>query len=389
MNNLPLYHFFKDLQKDNNFYIGIDDYNLFLEILMNEIAEEELHYLSSKMKLFNLCKLLWFKPKQNEKTFEMSFEKAWSINIEIKSKISNEEYQGQSEITEEESKTIEEETDEQKTNELKIPENEVEESFEEEINLDNNDIEIYLNFAENTGNSLKHNKEDLNTYFHFVANYVPYPKRDISQTWRSLQKEQIVSNTDKIDIQKTIDNFCQNGVLDTIFYEPKIKNEVSLITLIDINEEMIAFKHLAQAIAKNANENAAINNQVFYFKNYPKKITIEQQTGYCLYQNEQQTEYQLLQDILNKKDIAVLVISDMNAATNYLDIKRLENIELFLNRVRKQTHKIAWLNPMPKDRWKNTSAAILQKLVPMYEANLDGLRKAIQILRGKKQWVEA
>jgi len=50
--------------------------------------------------------------------------------------------------------------------------------------------------------------------------------------------------------------------------------------------------------------------------------------------------------------------------------------------VRGSTLHIAWLNPMPKERWLGTSADVISYLVPMFEINANGFRGAINFLQG-------
>ena len=48
----------------------------------------------------------------------------------------------------------------------------------------------------------------------------------------------------------------------------------------------------------------------------------------------------------------------------------------------RQTSLVAWLNPMPRDRWSGTSARIVAGLVPMFPLEPEGLGHAVDVLRG-------
>ena len=54
----------------------------------------------------------------------------------------------------------------------------------------------------------------------------------------------------------------------------------------------------------------------------------------------------------------------------------------FLAQLRRHTSLVAWLNPMPRDRWSGTSARILAGLVPMFPMEPEGLGYAVDVLRG-------
>ncbi|NEO74062.1 MAG: hypothetical protein F6K52_32545 [Moorea sp. SIO3H5] len=42
---------------------------------------------------------------------------------------------------------------------------------------------------------------------------------------------------------------------------------------------------------------------------------------------------------------------------------------------------MAWLNPMPCNRWTGTTAGEIRPLVPMFEFSREGLQNAINVLR--------
>ena len=69
MNELPLQHFFDQLQKNDQFLVGIDEYKVLLEVLMHSVRTAEIDLLLDQTKLLNLCKTLWLKPGQNEVKF--------------------------------------------------------------------------------------------------------------------------------------------------------------------------------------------------------------------------------------------------------------------------------------------------------------------------------
>ena len=48
-----------------------------------------------------------------------------------------------------------------------------------------------------------------------------------------------------------------------------------------------------------------------------------------------------------------------------------------------RSHRVVWLNPMPEDRWEDTSADYIYGMVPMYELNERGMITAIKALKLK------
>jgi uncharacterized protein with von Willebrand factor type A (vWA) domain len=80
---------------------------------------------------------------------------------------------------------------------------------------------------------------------------------------------------------------------------------------------------------------------------------------------------------------SVLIISDAGAARGYFDSLRLSDTEKFLRKLQAQTYLYAWINPMPKQRWRATTAEDVACLVPMFPLDREGLNDAVNILRGQ------
>lgn len=368
--HFPLYNFFEQLQKSEGFLGGIEEYQLLLEVLMNEVSHEKLYYLKSKESLLNLCKLLWLKPKQNQQVFEQLFDENWEERFIKKDSVKDDSLTPpkQPPINNKDKNKNKDTTN--TTNQTKKGED---------------DDKIYLNFgAGNTGESVEQSHTETNTYFHFVKNYIPFQQREISQAWRFFQHKKSIGGSHEIDIIKTIKKITTLGVLDEPVFKTIQQNNAKLITFIEHKGGMTAFKNLAIALAQSAADSAGIENQVYFFQNVPHKIRIQNtKSAYCLYLDETETKYTTLRKILSQSKQAILIISDAGATSNYLDIERLNKTVSFLKEIKKYTHKIAWLNPMPSDRWEDTTAAEIEKLVSSFEASPLGLKKALNILNGK------
>ena len=78
----------------------------------------------------------------------------------------------------------------------------------------------------------------------------------------------------------------------------------------------------------------------------------------------------------------VLIVSDAGAARAHYDDERVHNTKSFLEKLGRYTYLYAWINPVPFSRWRFTTAADIEQLVPMFPLDRDGLDDAIQILRG-------
>ena len=382
MNELPLQHFFDQLQKNDQFLVGIDEYKVLLEVLMHSVRTAEIDLLLDQTKLLNLCKTLWLKPGQNEAEFEKLFHSSWQMptpELTNPANITGNQENTSSPSTTQSDAELGTQTPESTPKNEKTPAKPTPSPAETQTYRN-----VYLNFNQSDGAETMQPMNEKK-HFHFTQNYVPYKKRNIAQIWRSFNGQQQTMATNQIDVEATIEKKCRQRFIQQPVYRTITLGQAQLVTLIEHKGGMIAFKHFAQAFAQSAVDYAAIQNAIYYFSKAPTYLNGD----YYLFLNQQETEFRTLTEILKNqpKTPAILIISDAGATSNAVDIDRLEKTEQFLNSLKKITHKVAWLNPMPADRWEDTSAAIIAKLIPCYETSLEGLKKAMGVLRGKKIFV--
>lgn len=397
---LPVYNFFNLLQKHSEFELGVDDYVTLIEILRKEES------FPAPKRIFKICKLLWLKPNQSEKIFEKLFLhslKYLEEELETETKrlqsIIERENDNYSEFTssnatlesESDSKDDDDDSDEIDVMELakEIQDYSDEEDFETVDSKPQRNISnpsLYINFQKSSGEILEGNSQAYKTDFQLIQNYIPYQRRVIQQNWRVIQNKKKYRLTEQIDIDKCINHLAKNGQLLNPIYYKEVENQGNLIVLIDHRGSMTAFEHLAQAIAETAKSGANLEANIYYFRNAPKKqdLTDSESVDYILYLDQIQSIYTFLDDILRKsKELSILIISDAGAASKNFNYSRIEATHAWLTKLYEHTLKIAWLNPMPIDRWDYSSSLIIKELVPMYEANPQGLKMAIKILQGK------
>ena len=100
--------------------------------------------------------------------------------------------------------------------------------------------------------------------------------------------------------------------------------------------------------------------------------------------NAEHTESVSLRTFAASKRRNILIVSDAGAARGYLNEDRIQQTYTLLHRLRK--HRIAWLNPLPRERWKNTSADIISDFVHMFETgddNGDDLGNIVRLFKSK------
>lgn len=376
---LPLQAFFTDLQRHPDFSLGLAEYQALLHVLEKDpnsyLAADE----AASNNLLRLCKLLWLKPNQNQQLFQKLFDEAQAaFKKEIDAELNKKEE------TKDNEPSLDSKTDIKPTTE---PDNKTEPKTETKPETKPNDTpdmpRLYLNFQAGGGESMQA-KPLIDKSLLLVRDYIPFQWRELIQIWRRLKDRKGASaSTDEIDMEASVQKMNREGYLLAPIYKKRVQNQANLITLIDHRGSMVAFKNLAQAIADSATK-AGIQNQTYYFRNVPQRYNDAEALLY-VYADRGQIKHRPLLDILKKQpNTAVLIISDAGTASGSYNMSRIEATEVFLTEVYKHTLKVAWLNPMPQNRWDGSSAYIIRELTNMFEATPQGLQKALPILKGRQ-----
>ncbi len=115
---------------------------------------------------------------------------------------------------------------------------------------------------------------------------------------------------------------------------------------------------------------------VGYFHNFPTEY---------VYRDAHLTSPRPLADLLAEcdRETSVLIVSDAGAARGFRRIERIRKTTEFLVKLKQYSSLISWLNPMPRDRWLGSSAAVMGYLVPMEQMDPNSLGNAIDVVRGQ------
>jgi uncharacterized protein with von Willebrand factor type A (vWA) domain len=97
------------------------------------------------------------------------------------------------------------------------------------------------------------------------------------------------------------------------------------------------------------------------------------------------TEPRPLADLLREARLrgGAIIVSDAGAARGLRSAARADETRAFLAGLRASLRHIVWLNPMPRDRWRRSTAQLVARMVPMFELTRGGLDDAIDVLRGR------
>ena len=212
--------------------------------------------------------------------------------------------------------------------------------------------------------------------YQFNYEYLPVSRRFIEQTIRSLRYKVKGAGKPALDVAATVKEAAIKGRFENWEMREEDAFTTKWTLLLDHEGSMIAFESLQKALVEAA-FNGTLPNEgdVFYFRNLP---------GNFLYLNAEHTESISLRTFAASTRRNILIVSDAGAARGYLNEDRIQQTYTLLHRLRK--HRIAWLNPLPRERWKNTSADIISDFVHMFETgddNGDNLGNIVRLFKSK------
>ena len=210
-----------------------------------------------------------------------------------------------------------------------------------------------------------------------LADYLPVTGREMKQNWRYLRRTIREGPKVEVDVAATIKQISQEGFFLNPVLVPRRVNRVELVLLLDIDGSMVAFHRLGDRIKETAMRGGRLGrSQVYYFHNCPVNF---------LYRDRARLDYLNIDQVLDRLSpiySSVLIFSDAGAARGGYSEERIEFTEKFIRQLRQKLRYMAWLNPVPQDRWAGTSAGVIAQFMPMFECDKVGLKNAIKVLRG-------
>jgi uncharacterized protein len=209
--------------------------------------------------------------------------------------------------------------------------------------------------------------------------YFPVTPRQMKQTWRHFRFRLREGPPVELDVEATINRVAREGVLLEPVLVPRRVNRARLILLLDQEGSMVPFHALSRRLSETAVRGGRFGRvYVYYFHNCPVDH---------LYQDSTLVKAEEVEHVLNglpPDRASVLIFSDAGAARGGLNMERIEMTNKFISRVRRDVRRIAWLNPIPANRWMGTTAYDIARLVPMYAISRHGMDEAVGVLRGKR-----
>ncbi len=340
----PLFDLFLYLRDTEEFTLTLDQYHVLLSALANGFG------LSSREDLKNICFMLWVKAKPDSeiaKKFSQDFD-AYFAKIDVR----NQKIQKREPVP----KSVE--------------------SVESEPVPKPVESEPVPSFLQPPialqGGILPKNKFNINTKFTLAVTDFPMTERKIRRSFNYLRLPVRQGNLTEVDIDATVDKIGEDGFLITPVMITQRINRAEVLLLVDVSNSMIPFFLVSQLLVDNLQGTKLGKAEVYYFRNCP---------GEYLFYHPQNPGGKLTSEVLAKlhqQRTVVLIISDAGAARGGINDQRIELTKDFLDELYGCVRQVAWLNPVPENRWRGTSAQSISQLVKMYDLDNSGLVAAVR-----------
>lgn len=208
--------------------------------------------------------------------------------------------------------------------------------------------------------------------------YFPLTRRQMKQGWRYLRRNSREGPKTEFDVEGTVAQIGMQGLFLAPVMRAQLSNRADLVVLIDCDGSMVPFQGLSHRLIDTAKRAGRLGNaSVYFFRNCPVRY---------LYQDplmqKPESVHQFLKGRLSPKSV-VMIVSDAGAARGSLNPSRLRKTQTFLAQLNLHVRYVVWLNPLPRRRWKDTTAFEIAHLVPMFEINRAGFRSAIDVSKGR------
>lgn len=213
--------------------------------------------------------------------------------------------------------------------------------------------------------------------------YYPISRRYMVYSWRYLRRMVADGTEDVLDVKATIAKVCEQGFFLKPKYSRREQNHADLLLLIDQEGSMTPFHRFTRDLVETAQHESNITQvRVGYFHNVPAKYIYQDSylTQKVLFDSEEKV---VPPPILAECDgnTSVLIVSDGGAARGDRRSERFSATAKVLWDIKQHTKLIAWLNPIPRERWQGSTAQFIERLIPMYPLDPHGLNQAIAQIR--------
>ncbi len=349
LEELPLLDIFNSLRQRHGLLLGIEEYLVVLRSVQAGFG------ISNRQELEQLCCMLWAKSEEENRLIQRLFKQMWR-ELPIQ-----QENEGDRTLNGSETPTPEPFQPDESLPELETPPSVTPEPVQ----------------AVQAVRSSRRDRELKRPRYKLLTEYFPVTKRQMKQCWRYLRRPVREGVATEFDIEATVAKIGREGILLQPVFMPPRTNRTDLVLLIDREGSMVPFHDLSRQLVETAQRGGRLRTtNVFYFHDYPDEY---------LYRHPAMLDAQLVSQVFEEigERAVVMIVSDAGAARGNFDSERVESTKAWIEQLQQSVRYYAWLNPMPSECWRQTTAGEIARFVPMFEMSPQGMNAAINVLRGR------
>lgn len=207
---------------------------------------------------------------------------------------------------------------------------------------------------------------------------LPVSRRQMSRAWRFYRRMGRRGAPVEVDAEATVRRIYRDGVLAKPVLVPRRTNQAQALILEDTGGSMVPFRHVTAELVEAARHAGLGRVEVRYFHDVPVDV---------VFRDPSLMAPVMLNDAAAPfADAGILVYSDAGAARGGMDRERVRRTARLLETLWRATPNMAWLNPVPEERWRGTTAEAIrgETGVPMFPLDLRGLQSAVNHMRGAR-----
>jgi uncharacterized protein len=240
----------------------------------------------------------------------------------------------------------------------------------------------------------------------------PLTTREVAQAWRRLRRPVRSGPAVELDVVATVNQRSRRGAATPPVVVPRRRNTARLLLLIDRNGSMTPFHRYVDHVVTAINDAGRIDDMhALYFHDLPGNSDrsvlgqladpfrpdldsvlplVPPLRDGRVYLDPGLTAPHSLAGALAglAPGTSALIISDAGAARRRFDSVRLLDTVAALKAVKASTVATAWLNPVPQELWRRSTAGQVARYIPMFPFTRPGLYQAVDVLRGRPGHVE-
>jgi uncharacterized protein len=184
---------------------------------------------------------------------------------------------------------------------------------------------------------------------------LPISLSQVRENWRLLRQVDRWGIAEEIDVEKTVAEISRVGFVGDVVLRPILRQRSELVVLVDDGDQMVPYLPAVAPLFTAITNNWVCPAEIYRFIGYPAWFLSKWLDPSC------SVVVSELLARLHRSNTVVMVVSEMGAATGEWSAERLKGTRDFLRRWQLCTRQILWINPVPRDRWRGTMAAEIQK----------------------------